>query len=295
MIRRLVLIVVLSLVASVFATAWLCYQPLSIKQAGLIRIMPGANFEALITELSRDEQLGNNAETLGRQWLLRAYGRYSGLSQKLRVGEYPYYPSDNLINIVQRVERAKSVQHSVTLVEGWSFNQLRQMFASLPVLQHQLAGLSDQQVEQALGLTDSKIEGWLAPDTYYYVLGDSDLDVVKRAYTAQQQILQQEWQKRAKDLPYQTPYDALIMASLIEKETAVKSEMPRIAGVFVLRLQKKMRLQTDPTVIYAMGERYQAKFVAAIWLSTRLITPIVMPVCHPRQLRCQASKQYKLH
>lgn len=257
MIKWLLRMMMLALIAGVLVTGWLFYQPLPIKQESVVRILPGASFDTFIAQLSREQQLGDSVETLGRQWLLRAYGRLSGLSQKLQVGEYPCFPQDNLITIVRRVEQGKSLQRSVTLIEGWNFSQLRQMFVTVPLLDNKLADLSDEAVAQLLGLDGMKVEGWLAPDTYFYVLGDSDLDVIRRAHVAQKTVLQQAWAQRAPDLPYATPYDALIMASLIEKETAVKSEMPRIAGVFVLRLNKKMRLQTDPTVIYAMGDAYQ--------------------------------------
>jgi UPF0755 protein len=148
------------------------------------------------------------------------------------------------------------VQHMFTLVDGWTFAQVRAALAQAPKLRHTLQNLSDAQVAQRLGIDEPNPEGWLLPQTYAYVLGDSDLDVLRRAHAAMQRTLAADWAARAPGLPLRTPYQALILASIVEKESALASERPRIAGVFVRRLEIGMKLQTDPSVIYGLGAAY---------------------------------------
>jgi UPF0755 protein len=148
------------------------------------------------------------------------------------------------------------LQHMFTLVDGWTFAQVRAALAQAPKLRHTLPNISDAQAARALGIDAPNPEGWLLPQTYAYVLGDSDMDVLRRAHAAMQRLLTADWAERAPDLPIKNPYQALILASIVEKESALASERPRIAGVFVRRLQLGMKLQTDPTVIYGMGAAY---------------------------------------
>jgi UPF0755 protein len=159
--------------------------------------------------------------------------------------------------------RGEVVQYSLTLVEGWSFRQVRTALERQSKLELTLTGLSDAQLMARLGYPGVNPEGRFFPDTYRFVRGMSDLDLLKQAYVRLEQVLAEEWQGRADGLPYKAPYDALIMASIIEKETGVPEERGEIAGVFVRRLRIGMRLQTDPTVIYGLGERYNGKLTRA--------------------------------
>jgi len=159
--------------------------------------------------------------------------------------------------------RGEVVQYSLTLVEGWNFRQVRAALAREERLEQRLGGLSDADLMKALDLPGLNPEGRFFPDTYSFVRGMSDYDLLKQAHARLEQVLAEEWASRAKGLPYNEPYDALIMASMIEKETGVAYERAEIAGVFVRRLRIGMRLQTDPTVIYGMGERYKGRITRA--------------------------------
>lgn len=168
--------------------------------------------------------------------------------------------AEGLIGLWQRGE---VVQYSLTLVEGWNFRQVRNALAKSDKLQQTLTGLSDSQVMEKLGHGGVFPEGRFFPDTYRFVKGMTDVELLEKAYDRLDDVLAKEWSKRADDAPYSDPYQALIMASLVEKETGVPQERGQIAGVFVRRMQIGMLLQTDPTVIYGLGERYTGKLTRA--------------------------------
>lgn len=159
--------------------------------------------------------------------------------------------------------RADVVQYNLTLVEGWTFRQVRSAVAKHEKIKHTLDGLSDSEVMEKLGHTGVFPEGRFFPDTYRFVRGMSDVELLQQAYMRLDEVLAKEWAERTTDLPYRDPYQALIMASLVEKETGIPQERGQIAGVFVRRLRLGMMLQTDPTVIYGMGERYNGKITRA--------------------------------
>ncbi|MNO94102.1 putative aminodeoxychorismate lyase [compost metagenome] len=194
----------------------------------------------------------------GALWL-RLYWRFNLSGQALHSGEYRLQPGMSGADLLELWARGDVVQYDVTLVEGWTFRQVRELLARQPKIERTLDGLSDEEVMARLGQPGVYPEGRFFPDTYRYVRGMRDVDLLKQAYKRMEGILGEEWQKRARGLPYREPYQALIMASLVEKETGVPQERGQIAGVFVRRLQKSMLLQTDPTVIYGMGERYAGK------------------------------------
>jgi UPF0755 protein len=160
-------------------------------------------------------------------------------------------------------QRGEVVQYSLTLVEGWNFHQVRAALAKTEKLEQTLNGLSDSEVMDKLGHAGVFPEGRFFPDTYRFVRGMTDAELLEKAYNRLDEVLAKEWSKRAADVPYTQPYQALIMASLVEKETGVPQERGQIAGVFVRRMQIGMLLQTDPTVIYGLGERYNGKLTRA--------------------------------
>lgn len=187
---------------------------------------------------------------------LTIYARLTGQT-RVKAGEYLLPELISRQQILQTLNAGDVISYQWTLVEGWNVHQV---LASLRQQEKLLITLVDDQSVAAWladqGLFDGHMEGWLYPDTYFYHKGDTDHSLLQRAYQKMQQVLAEEWEGRAEGLPYATPYEALIMASIIEKETGAVDERQAIAGVFVRRLQKKMRLQTDPTVIYGLGREY---------------------------------------
>lgn len=174
----------------------------------------------------------------------------------IKAGMYQLSPGTVLSN-VQKINRGDVHLFSFTIIEGQTFYQVIDNVASLPFIQRSAFIYDKDKVQKALNFTGDNIEGWLYPDTYFYTANDTDISLLKRASLKMQQALKEAWQLRQADLPYKSAYEALIMASIIEKETGVAEERPLIASVFINRLRKKMRLQTDPTVIYGLGEDYK--------------------------------------
>ena len=183
--------------------------------------------------------------------------RVTGQGAKIKAGQYELKPGVSPLRLIEQLVRGEFAQESLTIIEGWSFKQMRQALAVHPALKHDAAQLSDQELLAKIGAEYKFPEGLFFPDTYRFAKGSGELQIYRLAYTAMMKRLSEQWAKRDPALPYKTPYEALIMASIVEKETGQKSERGLIAGVFVNRLRIGMLLQTDPTVIYGMGERYQ--------------------------------------
>ena len=175
---------------------------------------------------------------------------------KLKTGEYELTPGLTLPDILTLFVQGKTKQYAITFPEGWSFKEILQEVEKNPNLEHTLNNVSFEALMSRLGADVKHPEGAFFPDTYYFEKRSSDVALLKRAYEKMQSVLQQEWLNKAEGLPIKTPYEALILASIVEKETGVVAERPLISGVFIRRLQTDMLLQTDPTVIYGMGEDY---------------------------------------
>lgn len=184
------------------------------------------------------------------------YSRWHGAARKVRAGEYAIEAGMTPRMFLDRIVGGQVFQHALTLVEGWTFRQVMHAVQATDVLQHTLTNLSDADIMARIGAGGVHPEGQFFPDTYQFPSGTTDVEFLKRAYTAMQTQLQEAWSQRSANLPLASPYEVLILASIIEKETAVVSERPDISGVFIRRLQVGMRLQTDPTVIYGMGDSY---------------------------------------
>lgn len=177
--------------------------------------------------------------------------------KKLKTGEYELTSGLTVPQILALFAQGKTKQHIITFPEGWSFKEILREIEKNPNLEHTLSG-ADFGCLMAKFKSDVKSpEGLFFPDTYYFEKHTSDVSLLKRAYDKMQQVLQREWGSKAEGLPFKTPYEALTLASIVEKETGAASERPLIAGVFIRRLEQNMLLQTDPTVIYGMGESYQ--------------------------------------
>ena len=259
MIRKLLsllLCAVLLMVVAAGLAVWkqhsVLEQPLALDQIRMLDVQAGDTPGGLFREL---EAAGVLQDSL---WL-RLYWRMNLAEQPLHSGEYRLTSGMTARDMITLWQRAEVVQYSLTLVEGWNFRQLRTALTAQPKLQPTLQGLSDEEVMVRLGQAGLHPEGRFFPDTYRYTRGVTDLELLQRAFTRLQTVLTEEWEQRDKDLPYKDAYQALIMASIIEKETGVPHERGEIAGVFVRRLARGMLLQTDPTVIYGMGERYRGR------------------------------------
>lgn len=193
--------------------------------------------------------------------MLVIFARLMGQTN-IKLGEYQLGQTTSDLEVLQQLLNGQVVSYTLTLVEGTRFQDALALIAQQDKLQHTLTGKSVAEVARMMGMDASddgyeNPEGWLFPDTYQYTQGSTDLALLLRAHQRMQQVLDDEWQNRADNLPYSSAYEALIMASIVEKETGAAYERPDIAGVFVRRLNKGMRLQTDPTVIYGLGDDYQ--------------------------------------
>ncbi len=267
----------------IFPAGWIyhgLFMPLELPDAGYrLEVQKGSSFNQVIDGLARDEVIPD--ALLAKLWLRLQPG-----SRVLHPGIWLLRPPQTTVSVLGMLQQANTQPVSrFTVVEGTTYRDLRRLLAAYDEITV-LPG-SDAEVLAALEASETHPEGLFAPDTYDISGGDSELRILRALYQRQQRILAEEWEARAPGLPYASPYEALIMASIIEKETGVAHERAEIAGVFVRRLQKGMRLQTDPTVIYGMGERYEGRIRRADLLrasayNTYLIdrlppTPIALP------------------
>ncbi len=208
------------------------------------------------TSVNRFARQLQQAGVLPHPHYLAWLARWEGKAQQIKAGEYDFSPGITPRELLDKVVSGAVVQHTLTVIEGWTFAQMLAQIQQHPVLVHTLGDQSPQQIMSALGYADQHPEGRFLADTYHFPRGTRDVDFLARAYKAMEAHLSEEWDNRDTSVPYKSAYEALIMASIIEKETALDQERAAIAGVFVRRLQVGMRLQTDPTVIYALGERF---------------------------------------
>lgn len=195
-------------------------------------------------------------EILSEPLIWKIYARLTGKATRVQAGEYQLDSGLSSVELLNKLVEGAVIQHQITLVEGWTVQQMLQAIAKEKRLEHRLTGLTPQQVLNRFEQGDRHPEGLFFPDSYHFTAGTTDEDILRRAHQRLESVLEEEWQQREAKLPYQNAYEALIMASIIERETGQPSERAEIAGVFVRRLQKGMRLQTDPTVIYGLGDDY---------------------------------------
>ena len=249
------LLILILIAAAVLWQGWGLYQgflaePIDIaEETATLDIRPGATLRGVAMDLTQ------------RGWLSNPYGfialaYLTGQQNALKTGEYRISQGTRPVALLELLTSGRSIQFPVTLVEGTTFRDAVATIADAGPFKIELAGLSDAEIMARIGIDADHPEGWLFPDTYLFSRGTTDVEILTRAHRRMRQVLAEEWSERSEDLPIDTPYEALILASIIEKETAVPEERPAIAGVFVRRLQKGMRLQTDPTVIYGMGDEY---------------------------------------
>lgn len=256
---RVLAVFVLLAIVGIGAAAWLDYRhftdaPLPIARADMtIDVMRGASYRKVVEQL-RQAAIAQTGWRSDLHW--RALGRELDVAGRLHAGEYALPQGLTPRALVHKMIAGEVVQHRFTIVDGWTFHQLRIALASESGLAQTLPGMSDEDIARAVGIADGKPEGWFLPETYAWIKGESDVDVLKRACAAMRKTLDEAWAARAADVNLDTPYQALILASIVEKETAQANERSLIAGVFLRRLKFGMRLQTDPSVIYGIGDTY---------------------------------------
>ena len=212
-------------------------------------IKSGSNIKSIAQQLSLEGVIED-------PWLFILLAKLKGVETRVRAGEYRLLPEQSSVDLLELFTTGQSIQYSFTVIEGWTFRQMLKALKADPVLVDTFKDKSDAEIMSLLGYPEQHPEGMFFPDTYRFPKDTTDLNFLRRSYDLMQSHLQREWENRAPDLPLQSSYEALILASIIEKETAVGSERPMIASVFIRRLQKNMRLQTDPTVIYGLGETF---------------------------------------
>ena len=227
-------------------------RPGPASQALRVNVEPGTSVRGVLTLL-------RERGALVRPHSIELYLRLHGRRLKIKAGTYEIPRAASAAAIIDLLEQGRVVLEALTIVEGSSFAQLRAELASDTDVVTTLAGRSDAEVMAAIERPGEFPEGRFFPDTYRFAARSTDVEILKLAYASMQRLLAEAWAARADDLPFATPYEALILASMVEKETGLASERARIAGVFVTRLRQAMRLQSDPTVIYGLGARYDGE------------------------------------
>lgn len=282
--RHLKRLVMLAILALVLMLGWMFYyvnKPVELPAAEVeVELRAGSSLRGVASQLV---QQGILSEPWSFVILVRAMGK----AAQIKAGNYLIEDGITPYQLFLVLTEGSTKQSSITFIEGWTFQQMRDAINKHEDIKHVTMAYTNEQIMQEIGAAERHPEGLFFPDTYYFSKGMSDKDILKRAYEAMQSRLAEAWQNREPGLPYQSPYQALIMASIVEKETGLASERAMIAGVFVNRLRIGMRLQTDPTVIYGMGDQFDGNLRKRDLLQdtayntyTRLglpPTPIAMP------------------
>ncbi len=251
--RIVTLLVVVGLAFVVGGGIWLANFATSSVQ------VPG---DSVYFNIDRGLGVGQVARVLESNGLIsdaRAFAllvRMLGKSGDIKAGSYQARDSVSPLRLVEKITQGDFAQGQIRFIEGWTFNQMRAALDAHPALTHETTGLSGREILEKLGAEQDHPEGLFFPDTYHFSAGTSDMTILRHAYEKMQDVLARAWEERDSGLPVKTQYQGLILASIVEKETGDPSEREMVAAVFVNRLRKGMRLQTDPTVIYGLGERF---------------------------------------
>jgi UPF0755 protein len=249
-IKKTIALGILAAAAVAGGFAWWAQQPITTEEPPI---------EFTITKGSGASAAGQQMAQAGvpiQPFMFNMLVRFTGKGSTLKAGSYELKPNTTPLRLIDQLVRGEFAQESLTIIEGWTFKQMRTAIAAHKGLRHDTAELSDKDLMERINPDFKNPEGLFFPDTYLFAKGSSELQIFRQAHQMLMQRLQEAWNKRAPDLPYSSPYQALTMASIVEKETGQKSERSMIAAVFVNRLKLGMLLQTDPTVIYGMGARF---------------------------------------
>lgn len=245
----LLLLGLLTFFAASAFVGWQMMSPLGHAETVRVRIPPGASLGSIAQQLQR---AGVPLPTFS----FKISARLSGRAGRVRSGTYRIFPGQSSWVLLDRLIRGEIETATIRFVEGWTFRQMQAVIDAHPDLDHTLAGETGETIMAELGLAGTHPEGRFFPDTYRFDVGAPDIEIYRRSAAHMKALLDEAWASRDKGLPYRTPDEALIMASIIEKETAINADRGLVAAVFVNRLRKGMLLQTDPTVIYGLGERF---------------------------------------
>ena len=247
---KFLLFPIIALAAVVAAVAWWANTPIELRDASVdFRISSGSSLRSAATQM-REAGIGINPD------LFALLARWRGVATTIKAGSYAVNRGITPEQLQAKLARGDMTQGESTLVDGWTFAQWRARLDQNPDLKHETRDLPESEIAGRLGIEGGRIEGWLFPDTYLFDKQSSDLELFARAHRAMRKKLEGAWSERDQGLPYRNPHEALIMASIIEKETGLADDRALVAAVFVNRLRKGMPLQTDPTVIYGLGEKF---------------------------------------
>ena len=251
--RTLKRLIFLVLTGVILFAAWFVYQvnkPVSLSAVPYeFSIEPGSTLKSVAKQLA-------DAGVLHDAWSFVLLSRAMGLASSLKAGDYEIAESTSPLQLLERITKGDINQSEIRFIEGWTFAQLRQTLDEHPAVRHDTTNLSAREILQLIGASETAGEGLFFPDTYFFARGSSDTGILRRAYRAMQNHLNTAWAERAINLPLTDPYQALILASIVEKETGKESDRTMVAGVFVNRLRLGMLLQTDPTIIYGLGKKF---------------------------------------
>ncbi len=246
--RRLAWFLLLLLIAAAAAYGWIVVAPLP-QPAYAFTVKPGASLRSVARELAA-------SGVLPADWILVGWARITGRDRTIKAGNYELAAGTTLARLLDKLTQGDVTQTAFTIVEGWSIRDLQSALNKHPGIVPAVANLPDAELMQKIGGAERVPEGMFFPDTYYFATGSTDTSLLVRAYRTMQQRLAAAWAVRAPELPLSTPYEALTLASIVEKETGRPADRPLIAAVFINRLRQGMRLQTDPTVIYGRGDPF---------------------------------------
>ena len=246
-----------ALIAAVLVVGTVVFQLLSFQhstvevsdETSVFLIKSGTSIKRIAEDLTRQNYIED-------PWLFILLAKLKGVETRVRAGEYQISAGQSPDDLLETFIQGSSIQYSFTVIEGWTFRQMLDALKRDAVIEYTLEGKTDAEIMTAIGYPDRHPEGLFFPDTYRFPKGTTDVDFLRRAYQVMQNHLEREWSQRDEDIPLKNDYEALILASIIEKETGAGFERPLIGGVFTERLKRNMRLQTDPTVIYGMGDSF---------------------------------------
>jgi len=248
--RLLFALAFLMLLAGAAAAVYVALVPISLPREQIeFTLTPGSSMRTAAREIAASE--------VGIEpWVLVALARLMGVETSIKAGSYQISRGTTPLELLRKLTRGDFTQAELAFIEGWTFRQMRQRIDAHPDLRHETRNLSEGEIMRLLGAPELSAEGAFFPDTYLFAKKSSDLELLARAYRAMQRHLQEQWQARADGLPLREPYQALILASIIEKETGRDQDRAQVAAVFSNRLRLGMPLQSDPTVIYGLGDAF---------------------------------------